>query len=281
MTYNQQVLNSISKASGQGSLKKPAIKIFPIFAQPSLGTSIALNLREAAQSGSCMLWSRNLSDQACQLYVAFDELTFTGTANSAAQQIPSNIIQLTAGNVLDLRPLQWNTFTIVVVPTVNGPGVPVSFGTLAVGDSFYQDSNGGALANGGYSLPGLHKTSVIQDWNANRSGTSGWSGPQAGATGIFTYIWTNLQNLSNTSGSYRSIYKNIGSNILYVSSNPNLKDSTLASAIQQTFPIQPGESFTFDETGANSVGGTLNFLYYIYSADANAAVAAINTYYGV
>lgn len=263
MSYRGGVAEYPSRFSGQGSLAKPNLHIFPMVAASTSAQTFVF-FRSHKAPGSCILLTRAPGDVPCTIQIGFDEQQYQGI-----NQIPKNLFTLVPGAVFDVRPGQFNTVTVVVIANATY-GSPESFGTLIIGDGFDYQSNGASAGTPDFVLPG-QRTQFFGTADQSAAATP-WTNPNLG--GIFNYQWINPQ-LPVGFDNYKVEYTNRGDSFLYVSSF--LVTSNIPAFVAGCFAIAPGETMQFE--GAPGVPGT-GFPLYVYSPVPNALLGYRTLIYG-
>jgi hypothetical protein len=265
-----------SRQSGASNMVKPNLHIVPLVGTPITPVFVSLPNGEQVyvwdlykklhQAGSCVMLDQNitLGDYAASIIINFDEVTY----NTVGML---NGFTLQPENVLDVRPGQFNTIAVQAITLANSYPSSIIFGRLVVGDGFYVNQTGSGASTPSYTLPGKQTVQVLSQWNGTVGG--GWSnnsGLPNNATGIFTYqnLFGSLLGLGYPG--YTVEVTNIGSSIVYLSTNVGLFDSTVQANINQTYPLPAGERATFTNVGGTGFGSLC-----AYSSDANAGIAYI------
>lgn len=260
-----------SAFSGQGSIRKPALKVYPIIATIVAGVSTTV-FNPLPQAGSCLMYVRGPLDIIGTVQCVFDEVQYDSNGTI------KNLITLNPGDTFDLRPGQFNTATIIVTAPANLSGTNVSFGSLVIGDAYYTNAQGGNPSNPTFVQPGQRTQFQGMFLNAAAGSVSAFWAQLSTTQGMFNYQWTNpiLLTIGAFYLGYKVTYRNVGSNILYVATRPNLTNTP--ANVQTVFPISPGAEETFEGSPASANVNTIP--QYIYTQDPNAIVAATTLIYG-
>jgi len=284
MSFNKLVHAYPSRYSGQGSVAKPNLRVIPIVATAAMtGVSLSSGVfayqmaLQVPHAGSCVMLDQNLAvgDLPGTVYVAFDEVTVYPNGTIA------NAFNLQPENVMDVRPGQFNMFSVYVTSSLSTLSAGTSFGRLILGDGFYLNQAGSGAGAAGFVQPGL--TSIYSGTDQVGSGatSNGWAAV-GGGTGIFQFRWINAAALLGAAFlGYATTIKNVGGQTLYVAggaTGATLSNGSDVNQLNQVFPIRAGEEETFEVHPKNA--STVLTGEYVYSPDAAATLAYKTVVYG-